>query len=87
MQVSWHNPEDRAHPLTEHLHLLVQIDYVKFDRDARTIRPHSEIKPGSIVILELRAMAVVLRPQVEFIVQRVFEVRAVGRFAFDLINI
>lgn len=72
MQVSWHNPEDRAHPLAEHLDLLVQIDYVKSDRDTRTTRLDPEIKPGSIVVLELCAVTIVLRPQIEFILQRVF---------------
>lgn len=72
VQVPRHNLKDRAHPLAEHFDLLVQIDYVKSDRDTRVTRFDTEIKPGSIVVLELRAMTIVLCPQVELVIRRVF---------------
>ena len=31
VQVSWYNLKDWTHPLTEHLDLFIQIDYIKSD--------------------------------------------------------
>jgi len=72
VQVSWHNLKDWTHPLAEHLDLLVQIDYIKSDRDTWTTGFDTEIKPSSIIVLKLCTMTIVLRPQVELVIQHVF---------------
>lgn len=83
VQVSRYNLEDRTHSLAEHFDLFVQIDYVESDGGTRTVASHSEVKPCPVVVLELRAVTVVLCPQVELVIPRIFGVWAIHRFAYS----
>ena len=79
--------KNRAHSLAKHLHLLIQIDDIKFNRDVGSTGFNAKVKPRSIIVLKLCPVAIVLRPQIELVVRRVIGHRALARFTFHLVSI